>query len=166
MMREIATGLWVGSQRDYEATVKGSGWGWILAAKEPWHREALGYAPGKAAPKDDSRYLVARQQTGHGDDILILNMIDAHVSSYIPKLMVDEAITFGRQCAYADKMLGIFCNQGLSRSPTLAMLILAPTLCEEFDIAEDEFRRLYPPYQPAAGVRGFARQHWAEYHGQ
>ena len=41
-MIEVAPNLHVGSQADYEGSTFGSDWRFLLAAKYPWHRDALG----------------------------------------------------------------------------------------------------------------------------
>ncbi len=59
----------------------------------------------------------------------------------------------------------VHCNQGRSRSPTIAMLVLAKSLPAKFEDAEDAFREIYPDYDPANGMREFARMNWDDYRG-
>ena len=54
----------------------------------------------------------------------------------------------------------------MSRSATIGLLYLkkigilkSPT----FNEAEEEFLKLYPNYNPADGMRGYAKTHWDEY---
>ena len=42
-MQKIANNLYVGNQQDYEAKFFDDTFSFLLAAKEPWHREMLGY---------------------------------------------------------------------------------------------------------------------------
>ena len=61
-MREVYKNLYIGNQQDYETgTFTPSEWAFLLAAKEPWHRQALGYT-GRAAAKDDPEYLMTKCQ--------------------------------------------------------------------------------------------------------
>lgn len=59
----------------------------------------------------------------------------------------------------------IFCDQGISRSPSVALLYLAKRLKvipdENFDAARQDFLLLYPMYNPG-GIKDFISQHWEE----
>ena len=158
-MIEVAPNLYVGSQATYEAPALRAAWKFILAAKEPWHRGALGYV-GRGAPKDSIEYLWA-----YRDGDLILNIVDVEDPKYIAKSMMDEAVKYGRDHMATGETVAVVCNQGRSRSTTIAMLIMAPSLSADFETAEDQFRAVYPDYAPANGVRSFAREHWTQYHG-
>lgn len=156
-MIEVAPNLWVGSAADYEASVRGrDGWATVQACKDPYHRRELGYT-GQAAPKAHPEYLVARRPGR-----LILNLVDAAESRYIPAECVDAALQYMRQ-QIGTKRTMVHCNQGMSRSPTLALLYLAPQMPHDFADAEEAFRDIYPPYSPAQGIRGYARENWARY---
>jgi hypothetical protein len=160
-MIEVAPKLFVTSRGEFK---KGAPPGslFISAARDPDHREAVGYK-GRGCPKDHCEYLFA-----YRDGNLILNIVDADDPAYIPKMMVDEAVMFARQTLELGRhRLIIYCNQGKSRSPVLALLTIAPHLSEDFLTAEEVFsNKIYPPYMPAKGVRGFAMKHWTEYHGR
>ncbi len=140
----------VGSQADYENGGLGSAWAYVLAAKHPWHMQAVG----KVAA-DHPEYLFARR-----DNRLILNIVDVDDPKFFAKAMMDAAVDFIME----NELCAIFCNQGKSRSATIAMLAMAPSLSPVFADAEREFKVLYPDYAPAKGVRGFAEAHWSEYH--
>jgi hypothetical protein len=66
---------------------------------------------------------------------------------------------------YATKDILISCDQGQSRSPTVALLYLAKRLHlipdESFDAARETFQRLYPVYAPN-GIADFVDDHWSE----
>jgi predicted protein tyrosine phosphatase len=161
-MIEIYPNLHIGNQDDYELNVaRQSGWAVVHACKEPYHRQALGYT-GRAVSKTHPEYLIARRENR-----LILNLVDVDNPAYIPKEIMDAALTFvDEQLSSGIKVL-VHCNQGGSRSPSIGLLYLAkftdklPT--SSFSEAENSFRSLYPPYSPAAGVRGFMMQHWTLY---
>ncbi|MGI6154113.1 MAG: phosphatase [Christensenellaceae bacterium] len=161
-MVEVYPHLLVGDRADFERTVRHQqGWCVVQACKEPYHRQALGYR-GKGAPKDHPEYLLARR-----GNRLILNMVDADNPDYIPRKLVDAALHFIHESLPSSKVL-VHCNQGMSRSVGIAMLYLAAftdALPTDFGEAEAEFRRRYPNYAPAAGVRGYMVRHWADYCG-
>jgi hypothetical protein len=158
----VAHNLWVGADADYRGLddEQRQAWAVVHCCKEPHHREALGYT-GRGAPKDHPEYLFCFR-----DNRLILNMVDADDPAYVPKPMVDAAVSFTRQCLVMDKPVLIHCNQGRSRSPSIAMLVMAPDLPADFDKAELAMVAMYADYEPKNGVRSFAREHWAEYRGQ
>lgn len=161
-MIEIHPNLFIGAAHDYESRVRReAGWRVVHACKEPYHRDLLGYTT-KGTPKDDPRYYFAIQ-----GNRLYLNIVDTDDPKYIPKLIIDAALGFTEEGLRAGEKVLIHCNQGESRAPSLGLLYLAKhtndiptaTLPE----AEAQFRKLYPPYKPKAGMRGFLLEHWAEY---
>ncbi|MFP4029619.1 MAG: phosphatase [Candidatus Brocadiia bacterium] len=161
-MIEIYPGLYVGNEIDYERTVKGQeGWRVVHACKEPYHRQLLGYK-GRGAPKDHPEYLVAER-----GNRLFLNFVDAHDPDYIPKEIVDSALSFAREGLNAGFQVLVHCNLGQSRSPSLGLLYLAAYTdaipsCS-LEAAEEAFREVYPAYCPKNGIRGFLDEHWEEY---
>lgn len=161
-MIEIYPQLHVGSQQDYEHRVRiQPGWKVVHACKEPYHRQALGYS-GRAAPKAHPEYLIARREHR-----LILNLVDAPDPAYIPKEIIDCALDFIYQSLTTKANVLIHCNEGASRAPSIGLLYLAShTDCFEkhdLDTALVEFRKLYPPFNPAAGMFGFLQAHFETY---
>lgn len=158
-MIELMPRFFCGNQLDYETRVKKEPlWSVIHACKEPYHRAALGYTS-RGAPPDDAEYLFAKR-----GNRLALNLVDVADPAWIRREIIDEAMSFlAERYAAGDKVL-VHCNQGGSRAPTIAMLFMAPQLSAAFEEAEAAFRNLYPAYQPAGGMRGFAEMHWSEYH--
>lgn len=165
-MIEIFPSLYVGDQTDAahlmdRADQPYDGWFIIHAAKEPWHRRALGYStPG--APKTHFEYLIARRPNR-----LILNIVDVADPTYIRDEIIEAALEAIDQAinVYGKKVL-IHCNQGQSRAPTIAMLWLKHhTDFEGRSHAEavEFFKALYPPYAPAKGMAEWARQHWNDH---
>jgi hypothetical protein len=157
---EICPNLFVGSQDD-EARIRGQlGWFVIHACKEPYHREALGYT-GRGAPKEHPEYLMA---TRNGR--LILNLVDVDNVAFIAPDIIDAALAAIGQNITSLKIL-VHCNQGMSRSPTIALLYLAQTSDAFRGQSSDEgmriFRGLYPGFSPAKGMADFVRLHWQRY---
>ncbi|MFA6702829.1 MAG: dual specificity protein phosphatase family protein [Dysgonamonadaceae bacterium] len=159
-MIEITKNLYIGSQDDYELNVKfQANWVVIHACKEPYHRQALGYT-GRAVANTHPEYLVAER-----GNRLILNLVDVADPKYIAKEIIDKAITVIDENIQSRHVL-VHCNQGMSRSATIALLYLhhagiIPT--DNFIEAEEEFLKLYPNYNPANGMRIFAKNYWDEY---
>src|SRR5665213_780957 len=159
-MIEVHPSLFVGSETDYEFQVRyEADWAVMHACKEPYHRQALGYS-GRAASKVHTEYLIARR-----GDRLILNLVDVDNPAFIRDEIMDTAVAFIHEHLKAGQRVLIHCNQGMSRSPSIAMLYLAthtdrlPRGSFEQDFAA--FREIYPPVSPAAGVLGFLRSRWA-----
>lgn len=168
-MIEVFPMLFVGNANDliHPVLPDGSvalGWYVISAAKEPWHREALGYT-GRGAPKEHEEYLLARRERR-----LNCNLIDIDNPEYIRVEIVeavieaiDEALNMG------DKVL-IHCNQGQSRAPMLALLWMRWTGFAKLpravmslltvDQAMEAMKQVYPLFAPSKGMEGFARAHW------
>lgn len=159
-MIEVLDNLFVGSQDD-EAAIRGqSGWFVVHACKEPYHRQALGYS-GRGAPKDHPEYLMARR-TG----CLILNLVDVNDINFISPEIIDGALTDIHQNITSRKIL-VHCNQGMSRSPTIAFLYLVKhsDVFNEQDhtTSVQRFQSIYPPYAPAQGMADYVRVNWAKY---
>jgi hypothetical protein len=157
---EVSHNLFVGSQEDESAIRGQGGWFVIHACKEPYHRQALGYT-GRGAPKDHPEYLIARRD-GH----LILNLVDVNDVAFVATEIIDAALTDIHHNITSAKIL-VHCNQGMSRSPTIALLYLAKfgdafrgQSCED---GVRMFQGLYPAYAPAHGMADFVRLNWHRY---
>lgn len=156
-MIEVAPNLFVGAAEDEAAVRDDPEWYIISAAKEPWHRQALGYT-GRGAPNDHPEYLIARRPRR-----TILNLVDTADPAYIRPEIIDAAIA-DIDAMRMDHEILIHCNQGQSRAPTIAMLYLGQH-DERFqhlnyDDAVAEFTKIYPPYAPAKGMADYARANW------
>jgi hypothetical protein len=159
-MIEVSKGLFVGSQDD-EARVRGAlGWFVIHACKEPYHRQALGYA-GRGAPKGHPEYLIANRPGR-----LILNLVDTDDVAYIPAEIIDAAIEAIRKNLETSSVL-VHCNQGFSRSPTIALLYMSKYTDTFRGMSADggmqAFQKLYPPFAPAEGMANYVRINWGRY---
>ena len=159
-MIQIRTNLFVGNQDD-EAAIRGqAGWFVVHACKEPYHRQALGYNSG-GAPKQHPEYLIA-ERPGR----LILNLVDVAQVSFIAPVIVDTALDTIHRHIRASKVL-VHCNQGQSRSPSIALLYLlkhSDALGSREPVAAlAAFRALYPTYAPAQGMADYIRLNWTKY---
>lgn len=160
-MTEIHKNLYVGNETDYEFKVRNQeGWSVIHACKEPYHRQALGYR-GRGASKDHPEYLMAKRENR-----LILNLVDVKDPAYIAKEIMDEALQFIGQSLEADRKVLVHCNQGMSRSPGIALLYLAKEGIinnTSFEEALADFEKIYPGISMAGGMKGFLEEKWGEY---
>ncbi|MBG7614655.1 dual specificity protein phosphatase family protein [Brevundimonas sp. BAL450] len=159
-MIEVFPNLYVGSEHDERQTRGAPGWFIIHACKEPYHRQALGYS-GRAASKDHPEYLIA-----HRPGRLILNLVDVDNVNYIGAELVDAALAAIHERIGLDKVL-VHCNQGASRSPTIAFLYMVKHTDSfrglTLEAALAAFKGLYPHYSPARGMADYVRINWARY---
>ncbi|TCK73889.1 dual specificity protein phosphatase family protein [Acidipila rosea] len=126
------------------------------ACKSPCHQRSVGYK-GSLAQKHP-QYLALQ----HSHD-LYLNIID-------PPLPLFRLETFSHFLSFAEEHHGrggsllVHCNQGESRSPSLALLFLAKRLGaipgESFPAAEAAFVTLYAKYRPGQGIRQSLTEKW------
>jgi len=96
---------------------------------------------------------------------VVLGLMDD--PDYIRKEIIDEALTFIENGMRAGEKVLVHCNQGESRSPSIGLLYLAARTngisSVSLPAAETDFRRIYPHYNPKAGMRGFLLRHWNDY---
>ncbi len=159
-MIEVYPNLFVGAQSDEELVRSSPEWFIIHACKEPYHRDALGYM-GRAASKDNPEYLIAKRPGR-----LVLNLVDAPDVAYIPDEIIDRALETILGEIGTTKIL-VHCNQGMSRSPTIALLYLAKFTTRfsglKFSDAIAAFKEIYSPYNPGQGMADYARINWSRY---
>ena len=157
-MVEVYKNLFVGSEVDYYLNPRQfDDWCVVHACKEPFHRQALGYT-GRAAPKESPYYYFLYDIHNH----LILNIVDVPDPRFFSDIMIDEAIKYCVSGLTANKKVLIHCNQGESRAPTIALMVLkaldvAPS---DFDDAIEYFKSIYTSYSPKNGIFEYARNRW------
>jgi hypothetical protein len=152
--------IFIGSHDDYEAfpLKNDKEYAYVLAAKFPWHRNALGYT-GVAAPKDHDEYLIARR-----NNKLILNLIDPRDPVYISKDCMQAAVKFIDESLNNGKKVGVFCNKGRSRAPAIVLSYLRAKGLLKSEKPEDgfeEFKALYPFFEPGEGMTEYLKQNWS-----
>ena len=171
-MREVFKNLWIGNEKDFNELCNQNainelmpfyhpeGWAIVHSCKEPFHRSFVGYS-GRGAPKDHPEYLWAERWNR-----LALNIVDAPKPEFFDMGMIGKALNFIEQKLSEGLKVLVHCNQGESRSPSIALLYLIKQDIIKGDTLEDceaEFMKVYPEYNPGAGIRGFVKEHWEEY---
>lgn len=161
-MVEIYPNLFVGTTEDYEQIKSNTDFFAVIAAKEPYHRQAVGYSR-RSCGKDNPEYLYAERER-----CLICNLVDVEHPDWISPVIINKAFEDIDKALFEDnKQVLICCNQGKSRSASLGFMYMqrrkAFASCPDFKTAEDCFKKIYPAYEPAGGMRGYAMLHWNEF---
>lgn len=157
-MVEVYTNLYVGNQDDFlQNQPLFKDWAVVHACKEPFHRNLLGYT-GRAAPKDDPRYLFGYDKIGH----LVLNIVDCDNPAFFADIMIDEAINYVIKNLKEGKKVLIHCNQGESRSPCLALMVLKKIGLYNRDIISsvNQFKKVYSNFNPSKGIFNYMISRW------
>lgn len=131
----------------------------VHACKSPCHQRAVGYRG--SLPSSHPNYLVLE----HSYD-LYLNIIDPDKPLFMPPLFTAFLEFAGRHWDDGREVL-VHCNQGESRSPTLAMMLMAKHISAitdaSYNEARAEFEGLYAGYRPGLGIQTYLRRHWAQF---
>lgn len=155
-MQEVVDGLFVGDDR--YCSHGDDEWAVVHACKHPCHQDAVGYRGN--LNQSHPEYLVAPRE---GD--LYLNLVDMErkFSHEYTEPIIDAALSF------IDEHLGtrdvlVHCNEGISRSPSIAMIYLAKRTSEipdsQFQDARTAFEELYPAYAPGQGIEAYLVDYW------
>lgn len=130
----------------------------VHALKSPCHQRALQYKG--ALPTIHPNYLSLRQ-----NEDLFLNLIDPKVPLF-KKETFKIFLNFANEQMFLDnRTMLIHCNNALSRAPSLAMVLykhLEGYDDQDYDACRGGFERLYPAYDPGAGIEAFMRSTWEE----
>lgn len=156
IMIEIYENLYIGNQNDFESLESKNNYYIVQACKEPYHRNALRYT-GRGAPKDHPEYFVARR-----GNRLICNLVDSPDPSFIPDIIISEALNFIDDHLKECHKVLVHCNQGMSRSAVIGLLYLKEIgiINGSFCDAEKHFLSIYPLYNPGHGMREYANNNW------
>jgi hypothetical protein len=169
MIREVFPNLYCGDINAYPPASSPlmPEWAVVHACKDPMHRSMVGYT-GRGCPKESPEYLWAER-----GNRLALNIVDAPKPEFFDKVMIDKALDFIDEKLKAGMKVLVHCNQGESRSPSIALLYVLSRgikstgeYLRDGDTLEDceaEFMKVYPEYNPGAGIRGFMKEHWQSY---
>ena len=155
-MFEVYPNLFIGTKRECFFTQRDD-WAVIHACKSPCHQRVLGYRG--SLPKDHPNYLIYERENH-----LFLNIIDSNEPLFMPRLFL-ASLNFIEKNISKRKVL-IHCNEGLSRSPSLALLYLAKrarVISEKsYGEAVKDFIKLFPSYRPGRGIALYLDLHWKE----
>lgn len=156
---EIAKDLWVGGDKNVEFLFEAESphLSVLSAAKDPWHRQMVGYAT-KSAPEGDERLWARR------GNHMALNLVDVAAlgpkgAFYVPQAVIDKALEFIEERIAAGDQVLVHCNRGRSRAPGIGFIYLrkhgfiGPR--DPLDEAIAEFRKVYPEFEPSAGMRRY-----------
>src|SRR6266516_5816458 len=155
-MKEVAPDLYVGTSSEAR---------YIFSQRDEWrlvnvaktiHLEIHGWSK----PDSTSPYYVIHEDP----QWISVNWVDtprAELFNYQNKgvSVVKQILAFIQKSLQEGKKVLISCDQGQSRSPSIAMLYLAKVLHTirdtTFAEAVKEFVKIYPQYQPALGISTF-----------
>lgn len=156
-MREVFPNILIGTIDDYEVIKGSDDYFTVIAAKEPYHRRAVGYS-GRSCGKDNPEYLYAERS-----GCLICNLVDVDNPDWISDVIIDKIFTDIDKAVKDGQQVLICCNQGRSCSACIGMMYMKRAEYFKgisFDGAEMLYRKIYPPYEPARGIREYARRNW------
>jgi hypothetical protein len=154
VMKRVHERLYVGSEVDC-ATAQ-PGWCVVHACKSPCHQAAVGYR-GSLKP-DHPHYLVLER----GSD-LFLNIVDPPIPLF--KLQTFTTfLNFAHRAWQEGQSVLVHCNQGESRAPTLALLLMSKRLralpSDSYKVAASPFIQMYSAYRPGLGIQTFLDRNW------
>lgn len=147
-MVEVLTNLYVGNTDDCNKT-NGFGWAIIHACKDPCHRRIVNYT--NNLPSSHANYLVHKKENH-----LALNIVDMkqELFSECTNKIMKAAMLFIEENINKYKIL-IHCNQGMSRSPSIALLYMARLGVISnlsYKEAAIDFKQKYKNYNPGNGI--------------
>lgn len=158
IMKEIIDRVWVGGDEDVPKVSHKENWYLTRACKfgPLSHKNLLGYTT-QAAPIGEHQYWVKKK------NVFAINLLDLDNSDMVPS----DAIILSLKEAYKKYIdgynLGFFCNAGVSRGPSVAMLFLRSI--GEFPSgylqSEKIMRTLYPKFDPRQGIKQASKEMWS-----
>ena len=155
-MKEVLENLYVGN--DYDCSLVRTKFSIIHACKT-CHQRALGYKG--SLPQSHPYYLIYCRENN-----LYLNLVDMD-RALLPKYthpIIKVALDFIRERIETEKIL-VHCNQGQSRSPSIALVYLAQkgvVSSGSYQEARKDFLKIYPTYMPGIGFRLYLQKYWKE----
>jgi len=156
-MIEIRDKLFVGNE--YDCRTGDEQWAVVHACKSPCHQSAVGYRG--SLPNTHPNYLVLESGTD-----LYLNLIDPPIPLFMAESFISY-LRFAQVQLEAGRNILIHCNQGESRAPSLALLLLAKVMGEisndSYATARVEFETRFPGYNPGQGIQKYLAEHWNDF---
>ena len=156
-MTQVDDNIYVGDLDDYRQLSDDNSFVFVQACKNPCHQKAVGYEG--ELPKDNPEYISALRSNG-----IAINMIDSISPLHFSYQQFDDALAFIN--SNTEKKILIHCNQGVSRSPSIALLHLAKKgkiKNNSYQSAKSDFESIYPNYRPNDGIKGFLTMHWPRF---
>lgn len=155
-MVQVYDKIYVGSEQECDFNISDD-WAIIHACKHPCHINAVGYKG--SLPRSHPNYLIFEK-----DNHLVMNMVDMEqeLNPVFTNPIMEKAMMFIEKHIIKRKIL-IHCNQGQSRSPSIALIYLARKGVinnDSFSAASKEFIKLYPYYQPGIGIAAYINSNW------
>jgi hypothetical protein len=157
-MVEVFKNIFIGTDKECSFN-SSSDFAIIHACKYPCHAGAVGYRG--SLQSNHPYYLILE----NGQN-LFLNMVDMEkeLSPIYTHPIMKTAIAFIEKHVGERKIL-VHCNQGMSRSPSIALLYLArigviPN--DSYSNAVISFQRIYPYFNPGRGIALYMNNNWAE----
>lgn len=153
-MIEVINNLFIGTDVDcFNFT------GFKIHACKTCHKQRLAYKG--SLPSTHPNYLILEEEKD-----LFLNIVDMTrlLPIYTDPIM-EAAMSFIDKHIRDNSVL-IHCNQGISRSPGIALLYLAQANLlsnSNYDIAKNEFIRIYKNYNPGVGIDNYLRDNWHKF---
>jgi Predicted protein-tyrosine phosphatase len=162
-MQKVAPNLYVGTAPEALYTLTQSAeWRLVNVAKTTHLKLHHWSRPDKSSP-----YYVIHETP----QWISVNWVDADQASYfnynnLGVSVVKQVLAFIQKSLQEGKNVLISCDQGQSRSPSVALLYLAKILHTipntNYAEARQAFTKIYPYYQPALGISTFLAEHWTE----
>lgn len=152
-MKEVSKNLFVGNDLD---CANSSGFAVIHACKT-CHQKALRYTG--SLTSSNPNYLFFQK-----DKNLFLNMVDMRkvLEQKFTNPIMESAILFINENVEKRRVL-IHCNQGFSRSPSIALIYLSliNILPNTFYLdAKNDFTKVFPEYNPGSGIELYMMNNW------
>jgi hypothetical protein len=155
-MIQIVDGLYVGN--DMDCRNGDDEYAVVHACKSPCHQRAVGYRG--SLKRDHPNYLVLENGTD-----LYLNLVDPPVPLFMPESFT-SFLSFARAQLEAGRKILIHCNQGESRAPSLALLVLAKITRQipddSYEGAKAGFEELFAEYHPGRGIQKYLIDNWGD----
>lgn len=101
------------------------------------------------------------------DHALYCNLIDEESMQHIPDIIIERALKFIADEIADGRNVLVVCNNGVSRSPSIALMYLIRAgyfdLCYTFDDAVNRFKTKYPMYSPNKGMYDYTKRFFEKY---
>ena len=156
-MFEIFQNLFIGNELDCFFDNR-EDWAVIHACKSPCHQRAVGYRGN--LNRRHPKYLIL-ERGKH----LFLNIVDMErpLLHEFAGPIIESALAFIDKNLSTNNLL-IHCNQGLSRAPSLGLIVLAKRTDVISNLtyreAAQDFLQIYRRYQPGRGIDIYLSNNW------